>query len=129
MKKLYLISFLFIVQSILAQADSIKYQWPDLPFNQSKGINGTFCEYRDTSPEGHFHNGTDIGEPDGNPIYASLDGVVHYIGNSGSNSYVRVRTQVDGKWKHLTYLHIVPNPSLSAGMPVTKGVTVLGTIY
>lgn len=129
MKKLYLISFLFIVQSIFAQADSIKYQWPDLPFNQSKGINGTFCEYRDTSPEGHFHNGTDIGEPDGNPIYASLDGVVHYIGNSGSNSYVRVRTQVDGKWKHLTYLHIVPNPSLSAGMPVTKGVTVLGTIY
>jgi len=129
MKKLYLISILLLVKSLLAQADTVKYQWPEPPFNESKGINGTFCEYRDTSPEGHFHNGTDIGEPDGYPIYSCLDGVVHYIGNVGANSYVRVRTQVDGKWKHLTYVHITPNPSLSVGMSVTKGVTVLGTVY
>ena len=129
MKIIYSAVLLLLVNSLFAQADTVKYQWPEPPFNQSKGINGTFCEYRDTSPDGHFHNGTDIGEPDGNPIYSCLDGVVHYIGNVGSNSYVRVRTQVDGKWKHLTYVHIVPNPGLSAGMPVTKGVTVLGTVY
>ncbi len=129
MKKLYSIAFLIIINSLFAQADTIKYQWPEPPFNQSKGINGTFCEYRDTSPDGHFHNGTDIGEPDGYPIYSCLDGIVHSVGNVGSNSYVRVRTFVAGKWKHLTYVHIVPNTSLSAGSVVTKGVTVLGTVY
>jgi hypothetical protein len=40
-----------------------------------------------------------------------------------------VRTEIDNLYKKIIYLHILPNPSLSIGDPVVKGVTVLGSIY
>ncbi|MBI3110024.1 MAG: T9SS type A sorting domain-containing protein [Ignavibacteriales bacterium] len=112
-----------------ARTDSVKLQWPNPPFTGSHDINGTFCEFRNTLTANHFHNGVDIGEPDGYPIYSSLDGVVHVVdGTAGSNSYVRVRSLVEERWKHISYVHIQPNPGLAAGSPVVAGVTILGTV-
>ncbi|MGB2869513.1 MAG: T9SS type A sorting domain-containing protein [Bacteroidota bacterium] len=122
---------LFPATISLAQTDTTKFPWPDPPFGGSKGINGTFCEFRNTLSANHFHNGVDIGEPDGNPVYPSLDGVVYSYGTSatdGTEAYVRIKTNVGGLWKHISYVHIEPNPSLTVGQPVIAGVTVLGTI-
>jgi Secretion system C-terminal sorting domain len=124
-----LITFLFLSSQLLAQLDNIKSQWPVTPLNSSHSINGNFSEFRNTGSSDHFHNAVDIGEPDGEPCYSVMDGEVYVIGNSGSNSYVRVASKINGKWKHFTYLHIDPNPNLSVGDAVEKGVTILGTIY
>jgi hypothetical protein len=121
--------FVLSLNIVYGQLDTVKYQWPDPPFNSNKVITATFSEFRNTGSADHFHNAVDIGEPDHNPLYASLDGFVHTIGYSGSNSYVRVRSLVDGKWKHMTYLHINPHPSLNLGQSVKAGETVLGYIY
>ncbi len=120
--------FILLIQAY-AQLDTLKGQWPVTPLNSSQGINGNFSEFRNTLSSDHFHNAVDIGEPDNEPCYPIFDGEVFTIGNSGSNSYVRVATQINGKWKHFTYLHIDPNPSISVGDQVQKGVTILGTIY
>lgn len=123
--------FAFLIVSASLQSDTLKYGWPNPPFDQSHYINATFAEYRNTLTSNHFHNAVDIGEPDGNPIYPTIDGVVHSVGPSstqGSNAYVRVRTQVGSEWKHITYLHIEPNPALTPGMSVIAGQTILGTI-
>lgn len=112
------------------QTDTLTFQWPNRPFTDTHNINGTFCEYRPTGTSPHFHNGADIGEPDDRPIYSCLDGIVHAIdAGAGSNSYVRIRTNVGGRWKHISYVHIQPNPSLAPGDLVGAGATVLGTIY
>ncbi|MBP7460865.1 MAG: M23 family metallopeptidase, partial [Candidatus Delongbacteria bacterium] len=112
------------------QPDTVRYQWPLPPFHQSREIDGTFCEFRNTGSYDHFHNAIDIVQADGSPVYAVLDGIVHLIDDgSGSNSYVQVRSAIGTQWKHMVYLHIVPNPSLQAGQTVVKGVTIVGTIY
>ncbi len=113
-----------------SQTDTVKYQWPVQPLNESHTINGTFAEFRNTGTYDHFHNAVDIGEPDGNPVYACIDGEVYSIvTNSGSNNYVSVKSFINGAWKRITYLHISPNPSLYVGQAVHKGSTILGTIY
>ncbi len=71
----------------------------------------------------------DIGEPDGNPVYPCMNGVVHYFSNNGYDSYINVKSIVNGQKKHLTYYHVVPNPSLTVGQTVTASQTILGTIY
>jgi len=130
MRLIFTILFFIIYSTIiLAQSDTVRYQWPVTPLNSSHSLTATFSEFRNTLSSDHFHNAVDIAEPDGNPCYPSLDGQVYYIDNSGSNGYVSVATQINGKWKRLTYLHIDPNPSLSVGNQVTTGVTILGTIY
>lgn len=124
--------FLIIICSTIfinAQLDTLKYQWPVPPFNSSQTINGTFGEFRNTGSSDHFHNAVDIGEPDGNPVYASMDGVIYTLVNNGYNSYINVKSIVDGKKKHITYYHVVPNPNLSLGQQVYTGLSVLGTIY
>ena len=123
----FTVVLLFIAQSY-SQVDTVTSQWPVTPLNLSHGINGNFSEFRNTGSSDHFHNAVDIGEPDGEPCYAVMDGEVYTIGNSGSNSYVRSATQINGKWKHFTYLHIAPNPGIEGGDQVQKVVTVLGTI-
>ena len=112
-----------------AQIDGVEYQWPVTPLNSSHSLNATFCEFRNTLSSDHFHNAVDIGKADGEPCYAVIDGEVFTIGNSGSNSYVRVVTSINDQWKHFTYLHIDPNPALSVGDNVVAGSTILGTIY
>ena len=127
-KPLILIAFLWLLNTLYAQPDTLKYQWPVSPLHTSHSIIGNFCEFRNTLSSDHFHNAVDIGKDDGEPCYPVFDGEVYSIYSSGSNAYVRVSTKINGQWKHLTYLHIAPNPALSVGDPVVKGVTVLGTI-
>ncbi len=99
------------------------FAWPVTPFDQSQDITGSFAEYRDTSTNGHFHNGTDIPKPDGSPVYPVKDGIVTSIGtvaSEGSNAFVRVQD--------VAYVHIAPNPSLEEGDSVFVSQTILGTI-
>ncbi|MDZ7288319.1 MAG: hypothetical protein ONB44_00095 [candidate division KSB1 bacterium] len=97
-----------------------QFPWPVTPFDQSQPITGTFCEYRDTDPSPHYHNGVDIPKADGSPVYPVLDGVVTSLDPSGSSAFVRV-----GRF---AYVHIMPNPALGVGDSVFKSITVLGTI-
>ena len=125
----YTVIILFlIISNISAQLDTVKGDWPFAPFTSSLRISATFAEFRNTQSSDHFHNAADVPEPDGNPCYPSLDGTVYYKANDGSNSYIRVATKVGNEWKHLTYLHVVPNPALAVGDSVKKGKTILGTI-
>jgi len=122
---------IFFFSNLCAQTlDTVKYQWPVTPYNSTHSLAATFCEFRNTLSSDHFHNAVDIPKADGEPVYPALDGIVYYIDNaSGSNSYVRVRSLVDGLWKHLTYLHIIPSPNIYVGQEVAKGSTIIGTIY
>jgi hypothetical protein len=129
MKKIVFLYFFVI--SLSHSQDTINFQWPVEPFDEQKGITGTFCEFRNTLSSNHFHNGTDIPKPDGFPVYASISGTVYSFGTTateGTSAYVRVRSNVGGMWKHISYAHIQPNPALTVGMEVTAGVTVLGNI-
>jgi hypothetical protein len=110
-----LFSFCLLPFSLHAQ-----FPWPVTPFNQTQTITGTFCEYRDTAPAPHYHNGTDIPKADGSPVYPVVDGVITSLDPNGDNAYVRV--------DRFAYVHIMPNPALGAGDAVFKSVTVLGTI-
>ena len=125
------IFILFVFSSLLLAQDTITYQWPVEPFNTTQLITGTFSEYRNTLSANHFHNGTDIPKNDGSAVYPTLDGVVYAVSPysvSGTSAYIRVKSNINGKWKHISYVHIEPNPTLSLGMTVTVGVTVLGNI-
>ncbi len=96
------------------------FPWPVTPFNSSQEITGNFSEYRSTSANGHFHNGTDIPKPDGSPVYSVKNGVVTSMSAQGSSAFVRVND--------VAYVHIQPNPSLSLGDSVFAQQTVLGAI-
>ncbi len=126
-KRFFLVVFLTTL--IYGQTDTVKYQWPFPPFNQSMGINGTFCEFRNTLSSDHFHNAVDIGEPDGSPVYPGIDGTVYYIDKGGSNAYVSVKTKIGSKWKRITYLHIDPSPKMYIGKNVKAGKDTLGFIH
>lgn len=110
---------LFLLAALPAKL-SAQYGWPVTPFDASHWITGTFCEYRDTAPAPHFHNGVDIPKPDGSPVYAVADGYVTGLSRTGSNAYVRVG--------NFAYVHIQPSPNLSIGSHVVAHQTVLGTI-
>ena len=128
--KIYIIVILLIsVSTHYFQTDTVKYPWPTPPFNSSKGLNGTFGEFRNTGSADHFHNAVDIGEPDGNPVYPCISGEVYYLSNNGYDSYINVRSIINNQKKHITYYHVVPNPAISIGQQVIAGETVIGTIY
>ena len=107
-----------LIAGVLAAQST--FQWPVTPFNQNHEITGTFCEYRSTSANGHFHNGTDIPKADGSPVYSVLDGTVISLSRVGSSAFVRVG--------NFAYVHIAPAASISVGDSVFAGTTVLGTI-
>ena len=111
--------FLFSV-CLFPFATLAQYPWPVTPFNESQYITGSFCEYRDTAPAPHYHNGTDIPKADGSPVYPVHSGIINAIDPNGDNAYVRVG--------NVAYVHIQPNPALSVGDPVVVSETVLGTI-
>lgn len=129
LRLLITITLLALTNYITGQTDTTKYPWPVAPLNSSQNINGTFGEFRNTLSSDHFHNAVDIGEPDGNPVYPSISGTVYNKVNNGYDSYINVKSIVDGKKKHMTYYHVVPSPSLSVGQQVTAGQTIIGTIY
>jgi len=131
MRLFAVLSMLLHLQPAMSQSDTVSFPWPVPPASSYQHINGTFSEYRNTLSANHFHSGTDIGQPDGLPVYPSISGVVHSLSSSaasGSNAWVRIRSQVPGGWKHISYVHIEPAPGLSAGDPVVAGSTVIGTI-
>ena len=115
------LSILFAILTVAPLLAQTQWPWPVTPFNSSQLITGNFCEYRSTSADGHFHNGTDIPKADGSPVYPVKNGTVTGLSSVGSNAYVRV--------DDIAYVHIVPNPNLSVGSPVVQSQTVLGTIY
>lgn len=123
--KLSLIFFLLLLitnQIIFPQSDTIKYNWPLSPMTTQREIGGTFAEYRSTSVEGHYHNGTDITGAGGTPVYAVLGGTVAVAYNDGStgyDSYVRITSTINGQTKNITYYHC--NPSVSVGQTVAIG--------
>lgn len=125
----FTLSLALTLNYYFAQSDTTHYPWPVKPFNQSRGINGTFGEFRNTLSSDHFHNAVDIGEPDGNPVYPCINGTVYNFVTNGYNSYINIKSITNGKKKHLTYYHVVPSPSLSLGQQVTAGQTIIGTIY
>jgi len=117
-----LIMLLVSTVNLFSQYDTTKYLWPYSPMTLQRPITGTFGEYRSTSVEGHYHNGSDIPNPAGTPVLAVLPGVVAVAYNDGStgyDSYVRVTSQVNGQSKNITYYHTVP--SVSVGQQVTLG--------
>lgn len=128
MKKIITLILFFVSGSIFAQLDTVKGAWPFPPFNTSLRISATFGEFRNTLSSDHFHNAVDVPQADGNPCYPSLDGIVYYKANDGSNSYIRIASKIGNEWKHLTYLHVIPNPALTVGDSVKSGQTILGTI-
>lgn len=116
-RPILLFSFILLLAATSAHA---QFPWPVTPFNQPQYSTGTFCEYRDTAPAPHYHNGTDIPKADGSPVYPVIDAVITAIDPNGSNAYVRA-----GRF---AYVHIMPNPALNVGDSVFTSITVLGTI-
>lgn len=113
-------TYFALVLLVLAANARAQFPWPVTPFNQPQYSTGTFCEYRDTDPAPHYHNGTDIPKEDGSPVYPVIDGVITAIDPNGSSAYVRA-----GRF---AYVHIMPNPALSVGDSVFTSTTILGTI-
>jgi hypothetical protein len=122
---LFLLAFF---STIYSQLDTVKGDWPFPPYSSTQRISATFGEFRNTLSSDHFHNAVDIPQADNSPAYSSHNGKVYSIERNGSNAYIRIATQVDNKWKHLTYLHVRPTPTISVGDAVTKGETIIGTI-
>jgi len=119
MKSISLIFTYILLAGIALQAQT-QWPWPVTPFNSAQYVTGTFAEYRSTSVNGHFHNGTDIPKADGSPVYPVKDGVVVSLSDVGSNAFVRI--------DDIAYVHILPNATLSIGDSVFAQQTPLGTI-
>lgn len=120
MRKMTRLTVLWLFALLPLAFAQTQWPWPVTPFNQSHEITGNFSEYRSTSANGHFHNGTDIPKADGSPVYPVKDGMVTSLSRTGSNAFVRVNDHA--------YVHILPTAALSVGDSVFAQQTVLGTI-
>ena len=121
-----LIAFVLIILitpfKVLSQQDTTNYQWPIAPVNVQHHIGGAFGEYRSTTVDGHYHNGTDVSAGAGTPVLAVMGGyvaVAYDDGGTGYNSYVRITSNINGKTKNITYYHT--RPIVSVGQNVIKG--------
>jgi hypothetical protein len=122
MKKLLFNLFFILCLSMYAQIDTTKYPWPLNPMNVQREITGTFGEYRSTSVEGHYHNGTDIPGAAGTPVLNLIAGTVavaYHDGSTGYDSYVRVTSIINGQPKNMTYYHCIP--TVTVGKIVNVG--------
>src|SRR5881227_4113603 len=88
---------LLLAALVCAPGASATYPWPFKPFDQQHPIRGFFGDPRTVYQNGilsgafegqgfiSFHQGVDIAAPNGTPIYAVEDGVVHYLGAATLN--------------------------------------------
>ncbi len=89
------------------------YPWPLAPQNQIHTVVGTFGEYRSTLDAPHFHNGTDIADPEGTPVYAVESGSVTWMEREGFNCGLRV-----GRF---AYIHVIPRSDINLGDYINQG--------
>src|SRR4051794_2188143 len=94
MRRLLLVILAALVAAPVAAA---KYPWPIKPFDRQHPIRGFFGDPRTVYENGilanpfagagfiSFHQGVDIAAPNGTPVYAVENGVVHYLGASTVN--------------------------------------------
>ena len=79
----------------------------------------SFAWYPPANGCAHFHDGIDIANGTGTPIYAPGDGVVAYVGYRADGAYVVVMGHAGGLESVLA--HMLPNPVVSGGQFVKKG--------
>ncbi len=101
------------------------YPWPlpVKPETQEHPIYATLGEYREatTNTPRHLHKGVDIAEPNPTAVFPVIDGNVVSIGND--------IVRIFGSYGiYFDYIHVIPDTNLFVGMPVSTGITPLGTI-
>jgi hypothetical protein len=128
MRRLALVLLAALVWAPLAAA---KYPWPIRPFDKQHPIRGFFGDPRTVYENGilsnpfggagfiSFHQGVDIAAPNGTPVYAVENGVVHYLGAATLN----LVTDHDVTFQ---YFHITP--VTGEGQKVVARKTVLGYV-
>ena len=122
---------LLLVALVAAPAAAAKYPWPFKPFDRQHPIRGFFGDPRTVYQNGilaspfagqgfiSFHQGVDIAAPDGTPIYAVENGVVHYLGAATLN----LVTNHDVTFQ---YFHLIP--VAGEGQRVRARKTILGYV-
>jgi peptidase M23-like protein len=128
MRRLLLVLLLSLAA---APAAAAKYPWPVKPFDKPHPIRGFFGDPRTVYENGilsnpfagqgfiSFHQGVDISAPNGTPVYAVENGVVHYLGASTLN----LVTNHDVTFQ---YFHITP--VAGEGEQVRARRTILGYV-
>jgi Peptidase family M23 len=101
------------------------YGWPVKPFHRQHAVRGYFGDPRvGGRPMGSsksFHFGVDVSAPDGTPVYATTDGIVHLDPRHRGTVSIR---RSDGAV--FAYWHVVP--AVGGGQRVTAYKTVIGHI-
>jgi peptidase M23-like protein len=127
MRRLFLV---FVLALLAAPTAAAKYPWPLKPFDSQHPIRGVFGDPRTVYENGidgafsgpavtSFHQGVDIAAPNGTPVYAVENGVVHYLGASTVNL-------VTGHDVIFQYFHITP--VAGEGQQVRAKKTVIGYV-
>lgn len=123
--------FIVCLALVCAPAAAAKYPWPVKPFDRQHPIRGFFGDPRTVYQNGilaepfngpgfqGFHQGVDIAAPNGTPVYAVANGVVHYLGAETVNL-------VTGHNVTFQYFHLTP--VAGEGQQVRARVTILGYV-
>ncbi len=99
-----------------------RFDWPTRgAITQGYGCTGSGYEpARGSCP--HFHDGIDIANSSGTPIYAAADGVVAFIGwNPYEYSPAFIVVIAHGGGLSTLYAHMLPTYPVSSGQSVRKG--------
>ena len=79
----------------------------------------SFAAYPPGNGCAHFHDGIDIANGTGTPIYAAGNGVVAYVGYRPDGAYVVVMGHAGGL--ETVYAHLLPRAYVRVGQSVRKG--------
>jgi hypothetical protein len=131
MRRLAVLVAVMLLAAVAAATAPAKYPWPFKPFDRQHPIRGFFGDPRTVYQNGilsnpfagqgfiSFHQGVDIAAPNGTPIYAVEDGVVHYLGAATMN----LVTNHDVTFQ---YFHMIP--VAGEGQSVRARKTILGYV-